>query len=90
MRHQLKLRETFAEPVLNGEKNFEVRYNCDRGFQKGDLVQFYVVNDEMIYKWHSIEEKLYEITYVLSGVGLRPEYVVFGIREVPSDEKGIT
>lgn len=86
MRHQLKLRESFAEPVLRGEKNFEIRYNCDRGFQKGDRVDFYVVDNEMTHVQHPVEEKVYEITYVLSGVGLRPEYVVFGIREVPDDE----
>ena len=86
MYHQLKLREAFAEPILRGEKNFEVRYNCDRGFQKGDHVKFFVVDNEMTQVKHPVAEKVYEITYVLSGVGLRPEYVVFGIREVPDDE----
>ena len=81
--HALKLREEFADAVENGTKNFEIRVN-DRGFQKGDLVQFRVVSalGTHISIYGELEEKLYEITYVISGWGLKDGYVAFGIKEV--------
>ena len=42
MRHVLKIQSQFVEPILSGNKIFEVRKN-DRGFQKGDTVNFQVV-----------------------------------------------
>ena len=36
MVHNIKIRESFAEAVMRGDKTFEVRKN-DRGYQKGDL-----------------------------------------------------
>ena len=84
--HALKLREEFADAVEDGTKNFEVRVN-DRGFQKGDLVQFRVVSalGTHISMYWELEEKLYEITYVISGWGLKNGYVAFGIKEVLED-----
>ena len=38
MIHTIKLDIQFADAVLSGEKNFEVREN-DRGYQRGDLVK---------------------------------------------------
>lgn len=81
--HELKLRAEFADAVEDGTKNFEIRVN-DRGFQKGDLVQFKVISalgTHMSMYWE-LEEKIYEITYVLSGWGLKDGYVAFGIKEV--------
>lgn len=85
--HELKLQQRFVEPILNKEKQFEIRNN-DRCFQKGDQVQFYVVDNnglEMSYKsdkTRSLEFKTFEITYVISGWGLKNGYVVFGFKEV--------
>lgn len=85
--HRLKLREEFADAVEDGTKNFEIREN-DRGFQKGDLVQFRVVTalGTHIRMYGDLEEKLYEITYVLGGWGIKNGYVVFGIKEVIENE----
>ena len=92
MRHFLKLNYRFAEPVYNGDKRFEIRNN-DRAFQKGDEVKFTVVNDdgsEYKPRWdkrlgksiaHPLENMLFEITYIISGWGLKNGYVVFGIKE---------
>lgn len=81
--HILNLRAEFADAVENGTKNFEIREN-DRGFQKGDLVQFRVVTalGNHISMYMELEEKLYKITYVISGWGLKNGYVAFGIKEV--------
>lgn len=85
MIHQLKIKESFADAVLRGDKTFEVREN-DRGFQAGDFVIFTVLYNsdgcEMID--HPLSKMLYEITYVLSGWGIKEGYVVFGIKRVNS------
>lgn len=78
--HNLKLRFEFADAVLYGDKCFEVREN-DRGYQKGDLIQFKVVDSMGTHILHSLEDKEYEITYVLNGWGIKEDYVVFGIKE---------
>lgn len=91
MRHFLKLNYRFADPVYNGDKRFEIRNN-DRAFQKGDEVKFTVINDEGAeykrwnkltgyYESHPLEDMLFEITYIISGWGLKNGYVVFGIKE---------
>lgn len=83
MAHEIKLEYQFQQPILEGKKTFEVRLN-DRGYQKGDLVRFHVVNRKNVEE--PIENELYEITYVLSGWGIEANYVVFGIRRV--DDSG--
>jgi ASC-1-like (ASCH) protein len=91
MRHFLKLNYRFADPVYNGDKRFEIRSN-DRAFQKGDEVKFTVVNDDgSEYKHfekmlgmsnaHPLEDMVFEISYVISGWGLKNGFVVFGIKE---------
>ncbi len=80
--HFIKLNIEFCDAVLSGEKSFEVREN-DRGYQKGDHIKFRPVkasSGEMLT--HSISQTEYEITYVLSGWGLKEGYVALGIKEV--------
>ena len=80
MLHEIKLREDYIEPVLSGNKNFEVRLN-DRGYQKGDLVRFKAVSRQGVtYIEPELEKATFEITYVHSGLGLKEDYVVFGIK----------
>ena len=79
MTHKIKLQKEFAEAVLSGDKCFEIRNN-DRGYQKGDKVQF-IVMDGLIRIVHVLEKKTYVITYVINGWGLENGFVVFGIRE---------
>lgn len=85
--HILKLYSEFADPVCSGEKPFEVRFN-DRGFQKGDLVCFKVINkiDDYLIP-HPLNSKKFEITYVISGWGINEGYVVFGISEVKNKDE---
>lgn len=82
MTHKIKILESFADAVFNGDKTFEVRKN-DRGYQKGDFIDFVVLNNsdhiEMID--HPLTNHRYEITYVLSGWGIEDGYCVFGIKE---------
>lgn len=78
--HNLKILENFADDVLIGYKTFEVREN-DRGFQKGDIVKFTCIDKNGMQLEHLINDKVYEITYVLNGWGIKNGYVVFGIKE---------
>ena len=82
MTHTIKLREDYIEAVISGDKNFEVREN-DRGYQKGDFIKFIPISRQGVaYVDYDLEKKTFEITYVHSGLGLKENYVVFGIKEV--------
>lgn len=78
--HKIKLLLNLCDDVLSGDKNFEIREN-DRGYQKGDRVVFEPYNPSDPFVKHPISDKIYEITYVLNGWGLKNGYVVFGIKE---------
>ena len=80
--HEIKLERTFQDAIVCGDKCFEVRYN-DRGYQKGDRVKFKVNDRRNVVE--PLDNKIYEITFVLSGWGIKENYVVFGIKEVESD-----
>ena len=47
-RHKLRIKEEFANAIITGEKNFEIRKN-DRGFQRGDFIEFVVFFIHNIY-----------------------------------------
>ena len=83
--HSLKILEHFADAVVSGDKTFEVRKD-DRIYCKGDSIKFTAVSgyvdDRITTVQHPINEKVYEITYVLKGWGIKDGYCVFGIKEV--------
>lgn len=83
MTHRIKIRESFADAVYRGDKTFEVRKN-DRGYNRGDLVEFTVLYDAdgCENMGHPLGKIPYEITYVLSGCGIKEDYVVFGIKPI--------
>lgn len=83
MTHKIKIQEQFADAVASGEKTFEVRMN-DRSYQRGDYVEFTVVFEGHTMTNHPLSKQQYEITYVLSGWGLKEGYVAFGIKRVPT------
>ena len=81
MTHHIKILEDFADVVLSGEKSFEVREN-DRGYQKGDHVKFKVIDRLNLGINHPLNDAEFEITYVLSGWGLKENWVAFAIKRV--------
>lgn len=83
--HEIKLAIEFCDDVLSGRKSFELRYN-DRGYQTGDRVKF-IPFDGYLSAYHEIAHKTYEITYVISGWGLKEGYVAFGIKPVKDEEE---
>ena len=77
-----KILKPYADAVLAGEKNFEIRFN-DEGYQRGDIIRFKVMDSEMMAdSFHKLNGKEYLITYVLSGYGLQEGYVVLGIQQL--------
>ena len=84
MLHKIKLKEQFCDAVYEGRKKFEVRFN-DRGYQNGDMIQFIPVaieNDHVIKIDHPIQTNTYKITYILSGNGIKENFVVLSIEEM--------
>lgn len=84
--HNLKLDFNYCDAVMSGEKTFEIRYN-DRGYQKGDRIQFKPVNDSGLDCWHPIVKDVFEITYLIHGYGLKDNWCVFGIRKIADQER---
>ena len=84
MTHNIKLNHHYADAVLSGDKNFEIRYN-DRGYQKGDKVVFSVVDDAKIVMPHPLNREIYRITYLIHGYGLEKDWCVFGIKPMKKE-----
>ena len=82
MIHKIKIQDVFADAVVIGQKQFEVRLN-DRNYQRGDIVVFTAVSNGNKIS-HPINNEQYVITYVLSGWGLKDGYVAFGIKREPT------
>lgn len=88
MRHEIKIKESFADAIVGGDKTFEIRYN-DRGYQKGDIVIFQCVNNNETFPQsigHNINYMVFEIDYVLSGYGLKEGFCVFGFHKILGDD----
>lgn len=90
MTHELKIQKQWADAKLAGEKPFEIRRN-DRGFQKGDIVRYNVVDPKTCAEWrdeadepHPLERCDFVITYVMQGFdGIEDGFCVFADCPVP-------
>lgn len=90
--HKLKISRNHADAKIAGDKMFEIRYDNDICFQKGDIV----IYDEVIYKEdnespascilakHPIYDKQYRITFVTS-FEQKDGVVVFGEEEISGE-----
>ncbi len=88
MFHKLIIEKQFADAIYFGSKSFVVRKN-DRGYNKGDIIMFNVMDDYHYNIDHPIMQEVYEVTYVLSGWGLLPGYVVLNLKKVGADYESI-
>jgi hypothetical protein len=77
MEHNLKTCPEFFDAVLKGDKTFEVRLN-DRGFRVGDnlVLKEWLPNT----KQYTGRQTKRSITYILSGLGLQPNWIVMAIK----------
>lgn len=83
MLHHLKTLKPYFLAVEHGAKRFEIRYNDDRAFQKGDTVVLHEFDPE---SWDTIKQQYgchtgrtlhASITFVTNFMQ-NPGYVVFG------------
>lgn len=83
MHHDLKTYPAYYKAVRAGDKRFEIRWNDDRAFQKGDTVTLKEYDPKKInYTGREIDAM---ITYVTSYEQQRG-YVVFGFVPIERDE----
>lgn len=73
--HRLKIKSEFFEAVKDGRKTFKI-INNDRGFQVGDTIELFEVFDGA----ETGERIIKKISYVLSGRGLKEDYVCLGLK----------
>lgn len=81
MEHQIKILKNYADRILSGEKDFEVRLN-DRDYQKGDTLLFTVIAGEDGVKTIGYSVMKREIKYIHTGLGMKENYVILGLKEV--------
>jgi hypothetical protein len=89
--HELKSWPAFFQAIVDGRKNFEVRYD-DRGFQAGDTVRLREFDPELRPTGLSIPERCYtgrEITahigYVLHAI---PHPIGHGLHQAGHNLEG--
>ena len=70
MTHELKIQRQWADAKLAGEKPFEIRRN-DRGFQKGDIVRYKVIDPKTGEPW--VESGFPRVVSNENGVGKKYE-----------------
>lgn len=93
--HTLKLDKSLCQDVYTGIKSFEVRMN-DRDYGVGDIIRFQPIDKDNQPCNHPIQEKTYEITYLLDStfnnetfIGLEDGWVVFSIKEIQYVDKTV-
>ena len=77
--HELKTWPDFFKVIISGEKTFELRKD-DRGFRAGDILR--LKEWDPSFKRYTGREISVTATYVLSGIGLQPNWVAMGIKKV--------
>jgi ASC-1-like (ASCH) protein len=80
MIHEIKILKNYADRILSGEKDFEVRLN-DRDYQKGDILKFTVLTqkDGLVIADYDLKRR---IKYIHTGLGMEKDYVILGLLEV--------
>ena len=73
--HHLKIWPEFFEPVITGDKTFELRYD-DRGYRAGDVLILREWSPRSDYTGREIRKK---VTYLLGGMGLEKNYVCMAL-----------
>lgn len=79
--HELKCWPDFFQAIVDGDKTFEVRRN-DRGFQAGDVLRLREHDPKKVSHNYTGAETHKRVTYVLSGWGIEPGFVVMGLASV--------
>jgi ASC-1-like (ASCH) protein len=81
MNHTLKTLPCYFDAVLSGDKRHEVRYNKDRGFQKGDTITLREYDPTGRQGCYTGREFRGVITYV-NSYEQKDGFVVFSFRPI--------
>lgn len=80
----LKIKQQYADRIVDRVKKFEIRKN-DRDYQVGDIIRFKVLDNncyEHIDINHPLTDTEWDIIYIHTGLGMEKGYVVLGIEPV--------
>ncbi|ELT8921902.1 DUF3850 domain-containing protein [Enterococcus faecalis] len=82
MLHKLKINQEYFTPVLQGIKNFEIRFN-DRNYSVGDTVLLREIESES--KSYTGREIAVEIIYI-TNYEQKEGFVVFGFKKIRKEQ----
>lgn len=77
--HKIKIKEGYFDEILQGNKTCEIRFN-DRDYQVDDTVVLCEVDNLNL---PTLREQKIRITHVLSGWGLKENYVALSFKKNP-------
>lgn len=81
-RHRIDISLIEGDLITSGDGQFVITKN-DGLFQKGDRITFGLLNDGGgMTTNHPVKNGEYEISCVISGHGLRRNYVALGLKEI--------
>ena len=86
MLHEIKILKHYAERIVSGEKDFEVRFN-DRDYQKGDIIRFNVITQKDGLRISDYDPLIREIKYIHTGLGMEKGYVILGLAGENKNER---
>lgn len=78
MNHELKTWPCYFQAVLDGKKNFEIRWDKDRCFQPGDTVTLREYDIKVGYSGRKLERVIEYVCHFEQKEG----YVVFSMRPI--------
>lgn len=76
MAHKIKINKQYFNAVLEGAKNFEIRYN-DRNYHVGDKILLQEIDSKRNYTGREVSG---EITYI-TDYEQKEGFVVFGFKK---------
>ena len=82
---ELKATKSSDIPIIHGKEELELHDKAIRNKAIDDFVKFTCIDSNGFKLDHLINEKVYKITYVLNGWGIKNGFVVFGIKECESE-----
>lgn len=81
MIHTVTIGKSLAEAIYDGRCSFFIIDNNKHGFNAGDFVKFKVLDEiNTVMPQHILSKQTYVISYVLSGQGLKYNYVCCSIK----------
>lgn len=91
-KHKIEVSATEAGRIVKAARGVLVLRNSNHQYQRGDLISFTAMEDyspSLRDTFNPINDQLYEVAYVYSGLGVEQGYVVVAVEyydDAESDE----